>query len=42
MFNDLIKYQSEINKLFEQHKIETAFIFGSSLTENFNKNSDKE
>ncbi|MEA3450688.1 MAG: nucleotidyltransferase domain-containing protein, partial [Bacteroidota bacterium] len=40
MYNDFIKYQSEIDKIFEQHKIETAFIFGSVLNEKFNENSD--
>jgi hypothetical protein len=31
---------NQIRQLFKFHKIERAYIFGSSVTENFNENSD--
>ncbi len=36
----LIKYTPKIISLCESHKVKSLYVFGSVLTENFNKESD--
>lgn len=39
--NRIIEYQkSDLEKIFKQHKISKAYIFGSALSEKFNTKSD--
>ncbi|MEI6347087.1 MAG: nucleotidyltransferase domain-containing protein [Bacteroidota bacterium] len=38
--NIITKNTNSISKICESHKVRTLFVFGSVLTEKFNKNSD--
>lgn len=37
---DLFKDKEKIISIFKSHKVEKAYVFGSVLTKNFNKDSD--
>ena len=37
---ELLKYLDDLKNIFQKHKIDRAYVFGSVLSENFNENSD--
>ena len=34
------KYKNKLDKIFKNHSLTKVYLFGSSLTENYNENSD--
>jgi|SRR5690554_3558184 len=34
------KYREQLAQIFKNHKVEKAYIFGSSISDNFNEDSD--
>ena len=40
MLNSILKQKEKFDLIFEKHKIEKAFVFGSAVTDSFGETSD--